>query len=44
LDIITAHCNNTYGDLMAKVNFQTHGILEIPAELAFIHPLEAKEN
>ena len=29
---------------MAKVNFTTHGILEIPAEIAFIHPLEAKEN
>jgi len=29
---------------MAKVNFPTHGILEIPADLAFIHPLEAREN
>jgi hypothetical protein len=29
---------------MAKVNFPTHGNLEIPAELTFIHPLEAKEN
>jgi len=43
LGIITAHCT-THGDLMAKVNFPTHGNLEIPAELAFIHPLEAKEN
>jgi len=43
LGIITVHCN-THGDLMAQVNFPTHGILEIPAELAFIHPLEAKEN
>jgi len=38
-----AHCT-THGDLMAKVNFTTHGILEIPAEIAFIHPLEAAEN
>ena len=29
---------------MAIVNFQTHGALEIPAELTFIHPLEAREN
>jgi len=43
LGIITAHCT-THGDFMAKVNFPTHGTLEIPAELAFIHPLEAKEN
>jgi hypothetical protein len=43
LGIITAHCT-THGDLMAKVNFPTHGILEIPAEIAFIHPLEAREN
>jgi len=43
LGIITAHCT-THGDLMAKVNFTTHGILENPAEIAFIHPLEAKEN
>ena len=26
---------------MAIVNFPTHGDLEIPAELTFIHPLEA---
>jgi len=43
LGIITAHCT-THGDLMAKVNFPTHCILEIPAEIAFIHPLEAREN
>jgi len=29
---------------MARVNFPTHGNLEIPAELTFINPLEAKEN
>jgi len=29
---------------MVKVKFPTHGILEIPAEIAFIHPLEAREN
>ena len=29
---------------MAKVNFTTHGILDIPAEIAFLHPLEATEN
>ena len=29
---------------MAIVNFPTHGALEIPAELTFIHPLEAREN
>jgi len=39
LGITTAHCT-THGDLMAKVHFPTHGILEIPAELAFIHPLD----
>jgi len=38
-----AHCT-THGDLMARVNFTTHGILEIPAELTFIHPLEATAN
>jgi hypothetical protein len=43
LGIITAHCT-THGDLMARVNFPTHGTLEIPADLAFIHPLEAREN
>jgi len=43
LGIITAHCT-THGDLMAKVNFTTHSILEIPAGIAFIHPLEATEN
>jgi len=26
---------------MATVNFPTHGDLEIPAELTFIHPLDA---
>jgi len=29
---------------MAMVNLTTHGNLEIPAELTFIHPLEAKEH
>ena len=29
---------------MAKVNFTTHGILEIPTEMVFIHPLEATVN
>jgi len=29
---------------MAKVDFKTHGTLEIQAEIAFTHPLEAKEN
>jgi len=43
LGIITAHCT-THGDFMVKVKFPTHGILEIPAEIAFIHPLEAREN
>jgi hypothetical protein len=43
LGIITAHCT-AHGDLMAIVNFPTHGTLEIPAELTFIHPLEAREN
>jgi len=43
LGIIMAHCT-THGDLMAKVNFPIHGILKIPAEIAFIHPLEAREN
>ena len=43
LGIITAHCT-THGDLMAKVNFPTHGVLHIPAEFAFIHPLKAKDN
>jgi len=40
---MTVHCT-THGDLMAMVNFPTHGNLEIPAELTFIHPLEAKEH
>jgi len=43
LGIISAHCT-THGDLMAMVNLTTHGNLEIPAELTFIHPLEAKEH
>jgi len=43
LGIITAHCT-AHGDLMAIVNFPTHGTLEIPAELTFIHPLEAREH
>jgi len=43
LRIITAHCT-THGDFMARVDFKTHGTLEIPAEIAFIHPLEAEEN
>jgi len=43
LKIIMAHCT-THGDLMAKVIFPIHGILEIPAEIDFIHPLEAREN
>ena len=43
LGIITAHCT-THGDFMAKVNFTTHGTLEILAEISFIHPLEAKDN
>ena len=42
LGIITAHCT-THGSFMAKVDFKTHGTLEIPAEIAFIHPLEAKQ-
>ena len=29
---------------MAIVNFPTHGALEIPAELTFIHPLEARDK
>jgi len=43
LGIITSHCT-THGDLMAIVNFPTHGDLEILAALTFIHPLEAREN
>jgi len=43
LGIITAHCT-THGDLMAKVDFPTHGALEILADLTFIHPLENREN
>ena len=43
LGIMTSHCT-THGDLMAIVNFLNHGDLEIPAELTFIHPLEAREN
>jgi len=31
----------THGDLMATVNFPTHGDLEIPAEPTFIHLLDA---
>jgi len=29
---------------MARVEFKDHGILEIPAETSFIHPLESGEN
>jgi len=29
---------------MARVDFKAHGTLEILAEIAFIHPLEADEN
>jgi hypothetical protein len=29
---------------MARVDFKAHGTLEIPAEIVFIHPLEAEEN
>jgi len=43
LGIIIAHCT-THGDVMAKVDFPIHGILEIPAEIAFIHLLDAREN
>ena len=43
LGIITSQCT-THGDLMAIVNFPTHGDLEIPAELTFIHSLAAREN
>jgi len=43
LGIIKSHCT-TQGDLMAIVNFPTHDDLEIPAELTFIHLLEAREN
>jgi len=40
LGIITSH-GTIHGDLMATINFPTHGDLEIPADLTFIHPLEA---
>jgi len=43
LGIITAHCT-IHGDFMAKVDFPTYGTLEIPAELFFIHPPEARDN
>jgi len=43
LGIITAHCT-THGDLMATVEFPTHGSLEILMDLDFIHPLETLEN
>jgi len=43
LGIITARCT-THGDLMATVDFPTHGSLEFPVDLNFIHPLETREN
>jgi len=43
LGIIIAHCT-THGDLIATVEFPTHGSLEILMDLSFIHPLEALEN
>jgi len=43
LGIITAHCT-THGDLMATVDFLTHGSVEILMDLNFIHPLETREN
>jgi len=43
LDIITSHCT-THGDLIATVDFPTHGALEILTDLTFIHPLENREN
>jgi len=43
LGIITAHCT-THGDLMATVEFPTHGSLEILMDINFIHPLETREN
>ena len=43
LGIIIAHCT-THGDLIATVEFPTHGSLEILMDLSFIHPLEAQEN
>ena len=41
--IIRAYCTN-HGDLMATVEFPTHGSLEILMDFSFIHPLEAQEN
>jgi len=43
LGIITAHCT-THGNLMATVDFPTHGALEILMDLNFIHPLETREK
>ena len=43
LGIITAHCT-THGDLMATVEFTTHGSLEILMDLNFIHHMETLEN
>jgi len=43
LGIITAHCT-THGDLMATVDFPSHGSLEILMDLNFIHPLKNREN
>jgi len=43
LGIIRAYCT-THRDLMATVDFLTHGSLEILMDLSFINPLEAQEN
>ena len=40
---IRAHFT-THGDFMVRVEFKAHGILEIPAEITFIYPLESREN
>ena len=43
LGLIIAHCT-THSDHMVSVNFKTKSLLEIPAALTFIHPLEATAN
>jgi len=43
LGILRAY-HTTHGDLMATVEFPTHGSLEILMDLSFIRPLEAQEN
>jgi len=43
LGILMAH-HTIHGDLMATVNFPTHGPLEILMDLSFINPLEALAN